>query len=309
MNEVSVIIVNYNTKELTKNTIQSIIKKTKGVDYEIIVADNNSQDGSVEELKNTFQNKITIIETKQNFGFGKANNLAIKQSKGKYVFLLNSDTELINNSIKIFYDYMEQNEQVGLCCGNLYNEKNIPQESCDMHLYRNTTLSYFLWRLFGICKHVFYMKNVMSFNYSNKVKTVAWCLGADMFIRKNILEKTGLFDENIFMYYEDMDLCFRIRKNGCLIKSLPEAKIIHFGSKSSNGIKNIEEEAMSYWYVMLKYFGKKTYFIYLDRQLRLLIKTIVSLLLFNKQKAKICFNMYRLNKEKYFGQNNKSWNK
>ena len=309
MNQVSVIIVNYNTKELTENTIQSVINKTKGVDYEIIVADNNSQDGSVEELKNTFQNKITIIESKQNLGFGKANNLAIKQVKGKYVFLLNSDTELINNSIKFFYDYMEQNEQVGLCCGNLYDEKNLPQESCDMHLYRNTVLSYFFWRLLGICKHICYMKNVMSFNYSNKVKTVAWCLGADMFIRKTMFEKTGMFDENIFMYYEDMDLCFRIRKNGCLIKSLPEAKIIHFGSKSSNGIKNIEEEAMSYWYVMFKYFGKKTYFIYLDRQLRLLLKTIVSLLLFNKQKAKIFFNMYKVNKEKYYKQNNKLWNK
>lgn len=300
MDQVSVIIVNYNTKELTKNTIRSVINKTKGVDYEIIVADNNSQDDSVEELKNTFQNKITIIESKQNFGFGKANNLAIKQAKGKYVFLLNSDTKLINNTIKIFYDYMEQNEQVGLCCGNLYDEQDVPQESCDMHLYRNTVLSYFLWRLFGICKHIFYKKKVMDFNYSNKVKTVAWCLGADMFIRKNVLEKTGLFDENIFMYYEDMDLCFRIRKNGYLIKSLPQAKIIHFGSKSSNGIKDIEEESMSYWYVMFKYFGKKTYFIYLDRQLRLLRKTMVSLLLFNKQKAKIYFNMYKVNKEKYF---------
>ena len=187
MNQVSVIIVNYNTKELTKNTIQSVINKTQGIDYDIIVVDNNSQDGSVEELKNTFQNKITIIESKQNLGFGRANNLAIKQVKGKYVFLLNSDTELINNSIKIFYEYMEQNEQVGLCCGNLYNKKNIPQESCDMHLYKNTVFSYFFWRLFGICKHIFYMKKVMDFNYSNKVQNVAWCLGADMFIRKNIL--------------------------------------------------------------------------------------------------------------------------
>ena len=298
--QISIIIVNYNTKEITKNTIQSVINKTKYIDYEIIVVDNNSQDGSVEELRNIFQNKIKIIESGKNLGFGKANNFAIKQAKGKYVFLLNSDTELINNSIKIFYDYMEQNEQVGLCCGNLYDEKNLPQESCDMHLYKNTILSYFFWRFLGICKHIFYMKKVMDFNYSNKVKTVAWCLGADMFIRKAILEKTGLFDEKIFMYYEDMDFCFRIRKHGYLIKSLPQAKIIHLGGKSSNGIKNIEEEATSYWYVMFKYFGPKTYFVYLDRQIRLLRKTIVSLLLFNNQKAKIYFHMYKANKEKYF---------
>ena len=300
MNQVSIIITNYNTKELTKNAIQSVINKTQGIDYDIIVVDNNSQDGSVEELKKTFQNKIKIIKLDKNLGFGKANNLAIKQAKGKYIFLLNSDTELINNSIKIFYDYMEQHKQVGLCCGNLYDEKNIPQESCDMHLYKDTILSYFFWRLFGICKHIVYFKKIMDFNYSNKVKNIAWCLGADMFIRKSVFKKTGPFDENIFMYYEDMDLCFRIRKYGYLIKSLPQAKIIHFGSKSSNGIKNIEEEAKSYWYVMFKYFGKKTYFIYFDRQLRLLRKTVVSLLLFNKQKSKIYFNLYKTNKEKYF---------
>ena len=106
--QVSVIIVNYNTKELTKQAIQSVFDRTEGVEYEIIVVDNDSKDGSVEELKKIFQNKITIIESKENLGFGRANNLGIKQSKGKYVFLLNSDTELINNAIKIFYDYKRE---------------------------------------------------------------------------------------------------------------------------------------------------------------------------------------------------------
>ena len=87
--KVSIIIVSYNTKELTKRTIQSVFDKTEGIEYEIIVIDNASKDGSVEELKKTFQDKITIIESGENLGFGKANNLGIKQSTGKYVFLLN----------------------------------------------------------------------------------------------------------------------------------------------------------------------------------------------------------------------------
>lgn len=303
--QVSVIIVNYNTKNLTTNVIQSVIDKTESIEYEIIVVDNSSQDGSVEELKKTFQNKIIIIESNKNLGFGKANNLAIKQAKGKYIFLLNSDTKLISNAVKIFYDYMEQNEQVGLCCGNLYDEKNMPQDSCDFHMYKNNIISYFCWRLFGAFLHIIYGKKVMDFNYSNKTRNIAWCLGADMFISTSVLSHVGLFDENLFMFYEDMDLCFRIRKKSYLIKSLPQVKIIHFGGKSSNNnIEKLKNNYTSYWYVTFKYFGKKTYFIYLDRQLRILRKMFVSLLLFNKQKAKIYFNIYKINKEKYFEQKN-----
>ena len=136
--QVSIIIVSYNTKELTKKAIQAVFDKTEGIEYEIIVVDNDSKDGSVEELKNTFQEKITVIESKENLGFGRANNLGIKQSKGKYIFLLNSDTELINNAIKIFYDYMEENKQVGVCGGNLYNENEIPEDS--YMLYKNSII-------------------------------------------------------------------------------------------------------------------------------------------------------------------------
>lgn len=142
--QVSIIIVNYNTKELIKNAIQSVFDKTENIDYEIIVIDNASQDGSVEDLKNTFQEKIKIIESKENLGFGRANNLGIKQAQGKYIFLLNSDIELINNAIKTFYDYMEQNEHVGVCGGNLFNKKNIVEESYVM--FKDSIYSYFFWR-------------------------------------------------------------------------------------------------------------------------------------------------------------------
>ena len=146
--QVSIIMVNYNTKELTKKAIQAVFDKTEGVEYEIIVVDNDSKDGSVEELKKTFQDKIIIIESKENLGFGRGNNLGIKQAKGKYIFLLNSDTELINNAIKIFYDYMEQNEQVGICGGNLYNVNCVPEDSYIMH--RDTISSFFYWRYLNL---------------------------------------------------------------------------------------------------------------------------------------------------------------
>lgn len=306
--QVSIIIVNYNTKELTKKAIQAIFDKTEGIKYEIIVVDNNSKDGSVEELKKVFQDKIKIIEPKENLGFGRANNLGIKQSNGKYVFLLNSDTELINNAIKIFYDYMEQNEQVGVCGGNLYNINNVPEDSYIMN--RETLFSFFYRRylelFFNTLSIITKKIRFCRFNYSNKVKEVGMIVGADMFIRESALEKSGLFDENIFMYGEDTDLNFRIRKSGYSIKSIPQVKIFHYSSKSSsNEVKKYSNSLTGTYYVYFKYFGTKTWFIYLDIKLTMLRKALTSILLLRKERAKTYLDIIKVNKEKYLEQRNK----
>lgn len=284
---VSVIIVSYNTKYLTKNSIQSIFDKTDGVEYEIIVVDNDSKDGSVEELTKTFQDKIIIVESKENLGFGRANNLGIKQSKGEYVFLLNSDTKLINNVIKIFYDYMEQNKQVGVCGGNLYNKNNEPATSyCK---YGKSVISYIYWRIIQIVSKFFAIFNkkkfYCNFNYSNKVKDVGFISGADMFIRKSALEKSGLFDENIFMYGEDVDLNFRIRDCGYLISSIPQAQILHLENASfkidneEKILKNYRLRKHNEYQLYFKIFGKKSYFIYLEAQITNIIRIILNIVL------------------------------
>ena len=304
--QVSIIIVSYNTKELTKKAIQSVFDKTEGIEYEIIVVDNASKDGSVEELKKTFQDKITVIQSKENLGFGRANNLGIKQSKGEYIFLLNSDTELINNAIKIFYEYMEENKQVGVCGGNLYNVNNVPEESYAS--YKNNIISYFIYRYLTIFYYYVYKftkkkKFYCHFNYSNKVKEVGYISGADMFIRKEALDKSGLFDENFFMYCEDGDLNFRIRKQGYNIKSIPQAKIFHYLSKSSKDILEKYKIAMKgTYYFYFKYFGKKTFFIYIDINLNLMRNILVAVLLFRKEKNKHFFKLLKINKKIYLEQ-------
>ena len=306
--QVSIIMVNYNTKELTKKAIQAVFDKTEGVEYEIIVVDNDSKDGSVEELKKTFQDKITIIESNENLGFGRANNLGIKQANGKYIFLLNSDTELINNAIKIFYDYMEQNEQVGVCGGNLYNVNCVPEDSYIMH--RDTISSFFYWRylelFFNAISKFTKKSRYCRFNYSNKIKEVGLVVGADMFIRSSVLDESGLFDENIFMYAEDTDLNFRIRKIGYSIMSVPQAKIFHYSSQSSNNeIKKYSQSLTGTYYVYFKYFGKRTWLVYLDIKLTMLRKILTSMLLQNKDKAKTYLDIIKINKEKYLEQKNK----
>ncbi|MGL5902335.1 MAG: glycosyltransferase, partial [Cetobacterium sp.] len=128
--QVSIIIVNYNTLELSKNSIESIFEKIQNIEYEIILVDNDSQDGSKEYFsKEYYKSRIKLIQSEKNLGFGKANNLGINIAKGKYVFLLNSDTLLINNVIKILFDFMEKNKSVGLAGANLYNENKEPAHS------------------------------------------------------------------------------------------------------------------------------------------------------------------------------------
>ena len=310
--QVSVIIVSYNTKELTKKCISSIFEKTKDLTYEIIVVDNDSRDGSVGELKKTFQDKITIIESKENLGFGRANNLGIKQAQGKYIFLLNSDTELINNAIKIFYDYMEQNPKVGICGGNLYDENMQPTFSCN-----NTTssfssyffhkYSYPLTKIYCLAtkRHIY-----PYFNYTDKIKYVGDIIGADMFTRKELLDKFGAFDENIFLYTEDTELNYRIYNNGYLIVSIPQAKIFHFCGKSgSKDIINKHFQIIkSETYVYYKLYGKKSYFIYLNRKfawtLRIIIYSLIPNFILKKlhlpiYSVKDCIRVINFSKEEF----------
>ena len=122
---VSIIIVNYNTAELLNDCIDSVQSKTVNVDYEIIVVDNNSEKGSLDHLIEKYPT-VNFIFSEENLGFGRANNLGATKARGKYLFLLNPDTLLVNNAIAILYDFMEVNPESGVCGGNLYKADNSP---------------------------------------------------------------------------------------------------------------------------------------------------------------------------------------
>ena len=227
--DVSIIIVNYNTLELTKNTINSVIEKTKNLDYEIILVDNASTDGSADFFEKKYKDKIIFIKSNENLGFGRANNKGIKIAKGKYVFLLNSDTLLINNAIRILFEFMEKNNDCGVCGGNLYTKDLKPTHSYFAelpYLTLKTEIEYCLNFYKILTKKYDY------FNYTPSPKKVGVISGADMFIRKSILEKTGYFDIDFFMYSEEVELTYRIFKSGYLSFSVPDAKIIHLESQS-----------------------------------------------------------------------------
>ena len=227
--DVSIILVSYNTSELTRNCIKSIYEKTTGVNFDIWVVDNNSADNSCEMIKSEFSN-VYLIENKQNLGFGGANNIAISRAQGKYIFLLNTDTLLINNAVKILFDFMESNPNIGACGGNLFNADGSHAMS---HFYFQTLKSklvktFKLGRFFP-CEQ----KKIKGINIADSVQEVEMISGADLFIRKDVLDTVGAFDEDFFLYYEDSELQYRVKKAGWSIFINPEAEIYHLEGKST----------------------------------------------------------------------------
>ena len=237
--DVSIIIVNYNTSALIKDLLDSVYRKTEGVSFEIIIVDNNPTNKFSIDLKE-YLDKIIYLPLEENVGFGRANNEGLKVAKGRNIFFLNPDTLLINNAIKILSDYLDKNEEVGVCGGNLYNAENEPTHSYQMIF---ASLLWELNLLFGrsMVYKLFYGKS-FTFNYSENVKEVAYITGADMMVRRSILDNIGYFNQQFFMYYEETELSFRVHKAGYKICSVPQAKLFHLEGKSVGN--NISKQTM-----------------------------------------------------------------
>lgn len=228
--DVSIIIVNYNTKEVTKKCIESIIDKTNEVNYEIILVDNASSDGSVESIKEKHFPHITIIENEGNFGFGRANNIGTKVANGQYIFFLNSDTFLLNDAVSLFYKKAKERGTFILGCylqdleGNYINSYSDFEDR--KHIIVRSLYLYLPWLL-----------KIRKQSTNNRIepieKKVDFITGADLFIRKVDYDRLGGFDENFFMYCEDEDLCLRASKLGIPCWVITEPKIIHLEGKSS----------------------------------------------------------------------------
>ncbi len=293
--DVSVIIVNYNTLKLTKNTIDSVIEKTKGINCEIILVDNASTDGSLEFFEKEYSNSINFIKNSENLGFGRANNKGIEIAKGKYIFLLNSDTLLINNAIKLLFDFMEENSNCGACGGNLFNIDLNPVHSFiaeKPYISLKTEFNVYLNFIQKLRYRILKKRN--DFNYKSKPIEVGCITGADLMIRKEILDRIGYFDEDFFMYSEECELEYRIAKQGYKIISVPTAKIIHLEGKSTVFKEKKYHMILESKY---KYFYKTTdlktcKYAYYISQLGHIIKLSLT---FNKDYLK----MLKINKEEY----------
>ncbi|HEY7752021.1 MAG TPA: glycosyltransferase family 2 protein, partial [Ignavibacteriaceae bacterium] len=212
--DLSIIIVNYNVKEFLQNLLHSIEKASSNISKEIIIVDNASEDGSVELIKQKFSS-VNMIENKTNLGFGKANNQALKIAKGEYILLINPDTIVSEDTFHTLLNFFNSNPEAGLAGCKILNPDGTLQLACRRSFpgpwtsfCKVTGLS----NLFPNSK-IFARYNLtyLDENLTYEVDAIS---GSFMMMRRDVYEKAGGFDEQFFMYGEDLDLCYRIKEVG-----------------------------------------------------------------------------------------------
>lgn len=238
--DVSIIIVNYFTSELINKCISSIFDKVIGIEYEIIIVDNNTEELS-RVIRAADDSRVKLLQLPDNVGFGLANNAGAEIARGRYLFFLNPDTTLMNNAVKILYEFAETHQNIGACGGNLYDENLNPTHS--FRLSRPGIRQELNDLFCGFPDRIKYGCSLV-FNYSGKPLKVGYITGADFMISKNKFQKISGFSMAYFMYYEETDLCERLSRLNLSIFSVPNAHIQHMEGKSFNCSQNIGRISM-----------------------------------------------------------------
>ncbi|MFN3344129.1 MAG: glycosyltransferase [Chloroherpetonaceae bacterium] len=231
----SIVIVSYNVKEFLEQCLYSVLKAMQNIDGEIFVVDNNSVDGTQSMLKAKFNApNIHLILNKENVGFGKANNQALRLCKGEFVLVLNPDTLLQEDTLEKMIAFMKTDEKIGAAGCKLLNADGTFQLSCrrgfpspEVSFYKIVGLS----RLFPKSKR--FARYNLTYLSTEETYEVDALMGAFMFLRREVLETVGLFDEAFFMYGEDLDWCYRIKQAGWKIYYYPGTQIIHYKGESA----------------------------------------------------------------------------
>jgi len=243
----SIIIVNWNTKDLLEQCLQAIVLHIGDLHYEVVVVDNGSTDGSAQMVREYYPN-VTLIENQENTGFAKANNQAIRLSSGRYILLLNSDAFLSPNATQRMIQIMEDDPSIGIAGAMLeYPDGRIQVSHGSLPDFRSELLS-----LFGLDK---FHEPVRSSEEYFETGTVN---GAGMLIRKSLIDRIGLLDESFFMFSEEVDLCNRCHKAGAKVVHVPSAIIIHLEAGSTGQtvqrVIRLYKGKLHYFH---KYYGSK----------------------------------------------------
>lgn len=243
--DLSVIIVTWNSEKWIKNCLDSILAHTDNLKIEIIVLDNFSQDKTLETLK-TYGAKIMLIQNSLNLGYAKGCNQGLKIAQGNYFLLLNPDTEVIENSLKKLFLFMEQNPQIGALGPLLLDFQGKIQPSCR----RFPNYKLLLWEFSGLSRlfprnKIFGAWKMGDFDFQS-TKEVDQPMGSALLVRKKVIQQVGLMDERFSMFYNDVDLCKRIKEARSKIYFNPETKIYHMKGASTGQVK-IKMIFLSHW--------------------------------------------------------------
>ncbi|MCK4419552.1 glycosyltransferase family 2 protein [Candidatus Aerophobetes bacterium] len=275
--DLAILIVSYNTRELLKSCLSSVYQKTRGIKFEVIVVDNGSSDNSVKMIRKEFP-QVKLIENRENLGFARANNQAIKQSRARYFLLFNPDTSFKDNSPHEMIKFMDNHPQVGILgCKILNTDGTIqPSNASFPNLFTEFLRAFQLKKLIpgvrargkigekwsGILGST--LKEYLRVYWdSETIREVDWVTGACLLARRKAIEEVGLLDENFFMYYEDADWCYRMRKKDWKTYYFPFFEVVHYVGKSDSRFspRTFIERHKSMYYYFRKHKGKKAVFL------------------------------------------------
>ncbi len=240
MIDLSIVIVSWNVRDLLRRCLNSfsataLLPAPEGLRCEVFVVDNASRDGSAEMVRTEFP-QVTLIQNTENVGFTRGNNQALARATGRYMLLLNPDTEVVGDALATMADYMDAHPQVGVLGPQLV----YPDGSIQSSRRRFPTLatmfveSTVLQRLFGHSSLVrrYYMLD----KAHDAIQEVDWMVGACLMARREAVQSVGLLDERFFMYSEEMDWCLRIKRQGWQVVYLPTARVVHHEARSSEQV-------------------------------------------------------------------------
>jgi GT2 family glycosyltransferase len=288
--DVSIVVVSFKVKDLLQKCLESVYRETQNLEFEVFVVDNNSQDGSVEMVQSNFP-KLQLIVNKENIGFAKACNQAIKKSKGEYILFLNPDTEIINNAIIKTSKFMKQKKDAGIAGCKIQNEDGTLQASVrrfpDLlsHIIILLKLHNFSPNFESIKKYY------MSGWPYNETKAVDQVMGAFYMIRREVLKTIGLFDEHFYIWYEEVDLCKRALKAGWKTYFFADAQIIHQKGQSFSKRTKLVKQLIfnrSLLYYFFKHHNSFSYLVLLILYpISLIITAVVQLLGIEKKRKEL----------------------
>lgn len=276
--KLTVVIVNYNVRHYLEQCLRSLERALKGIEAEVYVVDNHSKDGSVEALQPLFP-AVHFISSNHNLGFARANNIAIHQSEGEYVLLLNPDTVVAESSIARCIDFMDSQPDAGAVGVKMLTESGMP--AMESRRGVPTPLVAF-YKMSGLCSRFpqsrRYGKYYMSYLPWDEAAEIEVVSGAFCFLRREALLNVGLLDEDFFMYGEDIDLSYRLLKGGYHNWYLPE-HILHYKGestqKSSFRYVHVFYEAMLIFF--RKHYGHLSFLITLPVKLAIFGKAFLAL--------------------------------
>ncbi|MEO8166745.1 MAG: glycosyltransferase [bacterium] len=231
--DLSVIIVNYNVRQFLESALASVYRAMEGVDGEVFVVDNASDDGSVEMVREKFPQAI-LIESKANVGFARANNAALRQANGRYLLLLNPDTIVQEDTFKVMMKFFDENPDAGAAGCKILNPDGTFQLPCRRSF---PTPWVAFTKIFGLSalfpKSKLFGRYNLTYLNEDETYEVDAVSGSFMFVRREVYEQVGGLDETFFMYGEDLDWCYRISQSGSKVYYVPLTKIIHFKGEST----------------------------------------------------------------------------